>query len=496
MELEQTPRGCLLSSRTGFSRLLSVLAPLLLIAVVPILLSGCEKEPPAHGTVRKAEVGRVPAFRQRPGDPAKGRDAFLNRAAVTCGIPYRVYAQVTRESKPTRALSLPGRTGRNVNLPYGLTAHVAPSGVEIVTTNCLGCHAAPIDGRLIIGLGNERLDMTVDPWRAVDATGAVAMSDAERAQWRRWADRITAIADYVVTDTLGVNSANSLTLALMAHRHPRTLAWSSTPLIDPPSERPLPVSVPPLWNLAKKHAIYYSAQGRGDHARHMALASAACTDSVADAAAIDAWMVDVRAYLASLSAPIYPYPVDAALAKQGERLFERTCKECHGTYGPNPRYPNTVIALGTVKTDPMLARWVYSGTDRFLTWLGQSFYGELAQTLPALGYIAPPLDGVWATAPYLHNGSVPNLELLLLAKGRPRYWELAQTADAQPSFDQNGVGWAFRALEQGKEGAMSGVEWARIYDTTQVGYGNQGHTFGDELGGDERRALLEYLKTL
>jgi hypothetical protein len=35
-----------------------------------------------------------------------------------------------------------------------------------------------------------------------------------------------------------------------------------------------------------------------------------------------------------------------------------------------------------------------------------------------------------------------------------------------------------------------------IYDTTQLAHDNAGHPFGDQLGDDERRALLEYLKTL
>jgi cytochrome c5 len=470
--------------------------PLILAAALAGLLAACERDSQERGTVRKAEVGRVPVSAQRPGDPERGRDAFLNRAVVTCGIPYRIYAQVRRDAQEEGVPLLQGRTGRNANLPYSLTAHVASSGVELVTTNCLGCHAATINGRLIIGLGNERLDMTVDPLLAVEATGAVTMSDAERAEWRRWADRITAIADYGITETVGVNSADNLTLALMAHRDPKTLAWSSKPLIEPPPRPPLPVSVPPLWGLGKKHALFYSAQGRGDHARHMALASAACVDSVTEAAAIDAWMVDVRAYLASLTPPAYPFRVDAALAERGKYLFERNCKDCHGTYGPNARYPNKVIALGKVKTDPMLARWTYTGADRFLTWLAESFYGELVQTAPALGYIAPPLDGVWATAPYLHNGAVPNLEFLLSSGERPKYWELTPAGETQPSYDQARVGWDYRAREYGKDGAMSWDERNRIYDATQPGYGNQGHTFGDDLDAAERAALLEYLKTL
>ena len=41
---------------------------------------------------------------------------------------------------------------------------------------------------------------------------------------------------------------------------------------------------------------------------------------------------------------------------------------------------------------------------------------------PVPGYTAPPLDGIWATGPFLHNGSVPNLALVLDSTRRPTYW--------------------------------------------------------------------------
>lgn len=469
---------------------------LLALSAAVLVLTACEQKVQEHGGIYKAEVGRVPAAPQRPGDAHKGRDAFLNRAVVTCGIPDRVYMEVADQDRLHAKYPLPGRTGRNAELPYMLTAMRSKSGVEILTSNCLGCHAAPIGDDLVIGLGNEFLDMTADPLLAVEATASVDMSAAERAEWQRWSDRITAIADYMMTDTIGVNSANNLTLALMAHRDPETLSWSKTPLIEPPPEKPLPVSVPPLWNVGKKHAVFYNAEGRGDHVRYMMLASTTCTDSVEEAAGIDAWLVDVRAYLAQLEPPAYPYPIDAVRAEQGYAVFQKTCKECHGSYGEEERYPNKVIALGKVETDPALARKGFSEADRFLKWFQRSFYGALSQAAPALGYIAPPLDGVWATAPYLHNGSVPTLAALLDSRSRPTYWEFDRTGIEAPVYDREQIGWAYRVLDQGKAGAMSWDERNRIYDTSLEGYGNQGHSFGDDLTREERSALLEYLKTL
>jgi hypothetical protein len=228
----------------------------------------------------------------------------------------------------------------------------------------------------------------------------------------------------------------------------------------------------------------------------MMLASATCTDTVDEVRAIDAWMVDVRAYLAALQPPKYPFAIEQGLAERGYSVFQDKCKGCHGTYGEDPRYPNRVVALGKVETDPELARFGYADSERFRAWLQQSFYGELSWTAPVLGYIAPPLDGVWATAPYLHNDSVPTLADLLESPRRPVFWQLERAGQDAPVYDRERVGWTYRTLTQGKSAAMSWDERNRIYDTTGKGYSKGGHTFGDELSAEKRRALIEYLKTL
>ncbi len=454
-----------------------------------LILAGCDRDD--RVVVNKAEPGVIAPSPQRPGDPVAGYDALVNRAVVTCGLPYAAYAAASGELKPE--YPLPGRHGRNATLPYAVTAFTAASGVELVTSNCLACHAAPLNGELVIGLGNAFADFTGDPVMAVESAGAYVEGEAQAAEWRRWADRIAAVAPYMMTDTIGVNPADNITLALMAHRDPKTLAWSDEPLIEPPPREPLPVSVPPWWNVGKKHGVFYSGQGRGDHVSYMILASTTCTDSVAEARAIDAWFVDVGAYLGALKAPEYPYPIDAALAATGAEIFKSECKRCHGSYGPEPFYPNKLVGLDKVATDPELAERGYHDADRFIRWFNRSVYGENAETMPALGYVAPPLDGVWATAPYLHNGSVPSLAALLDTGSRPTWWRFVS---ARPEFDQTRVGWDYQALRQGREVFASLDEQKWVYDTTRTGYGNQGHDFGDVLTSDERRALIEYLKTL
>ncbi len=129
--------------------------------------------------------------------------------------------------------------------------------------------------------------------------------------------------------------------------------------------------------------------------------------------------------------------------------------------------------------------------DRFYQWVEASPYGNAESARPSPGYVAPPLDGVWATAPYLHNGSVPSMAALLSSDLRPTYWQHRLDPRA---YDPEALGWEYQALDAGQ--VTEAEETRRIYDTTLRGYGNEGHEFGKDLNEGARAALLEYLKTL
>ena len=462
---------------------------LVTLAGVALLLAAACNEPD-RPKVTRAEAGPVAPTAQRDGDPQRGRQLVVNGNYMSCGLPYRAWQRAAGGGDPGPQPR--GREPRNTGLPYALSVNSNADGVDVVAANCLLCHAATFGGELVIGLGNEALDFTGDSRGLVNAVGAYVSGAAESAAWRQWADRVAAIAPYSITDTIGVNPATNITLALIAHHDPQTLAWSNQPLIEPPPKSPLPVSVPPWWRVGKKHAMFYNAMGRGDHARYMMMKSLLCADSVDAAESVDAEFVHVRAFLASLQPPRYPWPIDADLAQRGKTVFEQSCAACHGTYGADGSYPNLVVDLATIGTDPAYARSSYDA-ERFMDWFNRSWYGERASARPAPGYIAPPLDGVWATAPFLHNGSVPTIAALLDSRTRPRFW----TRDFEaPEFDAEALGWKYRSLPSGKQATADPLERKRIYDTTLHGYSNAGHLFGDPLSAEQRRALLEYLKTL
>jgi hypothetical protein len=441
-------------------------------------------EPAAPGTFIEPDE-------QRPGDAAAGYHALVNNPYVSCGIPYWVY-NLAFPNAPANQL-LPGRDGENAQLPFAQTHFVTEEGVELVTANCLSCHADYFNGELIVGLGSHSGDFTGDPSLQANVIGNFLTDPAEKAEWEKWVSRVNALAPHIQAPTRGVNPADNIAAVLIAHRDRETLAWSDEPLLPLPPVAVVPVDVPPWWRMQKKNAMFYLGQGRGDHARIMMTASTLCTDSVEEAVAIDGYFPDVRAYIASIEAPSYPWDVDAALASTGALVFTQHCEKCHGSYGETETYPNLLIALADVGTDPLLATGSTYHANDFIDWFHGSFYGEISRIEPAEGYVAPPLDGIWATAPFLHNGSVPTIAALLDSSTRPSYWR--RSFDST-DYDTAALGWRYETLDHGHDAEPDEVARRSIYDTTLLGYSNAGHTFGDVLTADERGALLEYLKTL
>ncbi|MBX2882148.1 MAG: c-type cytochrome [Granulosicoccus sp.] len=421
---------------------------------------------------------------QREGDPAVGRRQLLDGDYVSCGLPERVFLQLLPNDE---TLLLADREGTGRDLPYFNNRVVDSQGNSVISNNCLTCHAAPLFGEIVMGLGNEFLDFTSDE-NSVEKAGLLVRGVADTRVWQKFADRIAAVAPYTRASTVGVNVANNLTYALMAHFDPLTLTWSDQPLMELPDREPLPVSVPPWWRMQKKQALFYQGQGQGDHARIMILAALLCADDIDEVKKADSFAVDIRAYIESLRAPRYPFPIDGQLAAEGETVFQQTCLGCHGSYGPDAQYPNKLVSLDIVGTDPELALQAIE-YQRFNDWFEKSWYGTDAEMIPAQGYMAPPLDGVWATGPFLHNGSVPTIAALLNSKERPRYWRHA----GEKSFDTDGLGWRWESIEDISNSTDS---MTSVYNTERFGYGNEGHLFGDHLSAEQRAAVLEYLKTL
>ena len=104
--------------------------------------------------------------------------------------------------------------------------------------------------------------------------------------------------------------------------------------------------------------------------------------------------------------------------------------------------------------------------------------------------MAPPLNGVWASAPYFHNGSVPTLWHVLNPQERPEIWQRTENG-----YDQTRVGLEVQTFKKVPKD-LSTVQKRLYFDTSQFGKSAKGHNYPDELTLEQKKAVLEYLKTL
>jgi mono/diheme cytochrome c family protein len=367
-----------------------------------------------------------------------------------------------------------------------------------------------LGGQLVIGLGNANRDFTQDdalsgPLGSVlRIVSRVLLDRAAQDELARMLRVAEASARFPTLDTIGLNPADSMFGMLARHRDPVTLAWLPTPdpLAGPPPDRLVFTDVPALWITHRRPHLFHTGFAHGDLARVMMTASLLCLEDRDEARRIDAFFPDIQAYINSLRPPSFEAlagrPIDHELAARGAVHFTHLCGRCHGGKDGQGSPPRTFVPLREVGTDPDYAEVTMADSplpegqmiSYFFEFFNRSWYGldghvgKLVR--PALpGYVPPPLDGVWATAPYFHNGSVPTLAGVLDPSQRPRIFKRSFNPD---EYDFERAGYPYE--ERPEKGADPAV-----YDTTQLGKGNQGHAFAAGLSAAERAELLEYLKT-
>lgn len=196
-------------------------------------------------------------------------------------------------------------------------------------------------------------------------------------------------------------------------------------------------------------------------------------------------------FVASMPAPVYPFAVDLAKAARGERIYSQTCAACHTR--------ERIVRLDEIGTDPNRARSLTARSREGLIAALKAACSDdtlpdcrapdeqiLADRLADPGYVSLPHDGLWARAPYLHNGSIPTLYHLLVPDERPT---------------------AFKRGGSGYDQEKVGFDWTREgvdFTTSRPGFANTGHADKDIFFGgrdfavevEARDDLLEYLKTL
>jgi hypothetical protein len=426
-----------------------------------------------------------------PSTAERGRKALLTRAFNPPTLTLDAYENVWRQwglpAKPAaddynrlfrERYGLHRAPYANGKFPMGLREADLPLGFgKGLAQDCLLCHGGSIAGTSYVGLGNASLDYQAFYEEMMAADGHKGKTPFQFCNVR------------------GTSEAGGMAVFLISYREP-DLQLRLKPL-DLALRDDLCEDPPAWWLLKKKKTMYHTggADVRSVRSIMQFMMSPLNPPSAFEKA--EPAFKDIQAFLLSLEPPKYPLPIDQKLAAEGQAIFEKTCSRCHGTYGEKWTYPNKIIPVKEIGTDPTR----YEGLSRkFGEYYDKSWFAhETADGYKAIataGYQAPPLDGIWATAPYFHNGSAPTVYHVLNSKARPKIFTRSYRTDLE-AYDPTRLGWKVRELDEAPDPKKGpAIELRKVYDTTKPGRGNGGHTFGDRLSETERMAVIEYLKTL
>jgi hypothetical protein len=278
-----------------------------------------------------------------------------------------------------------------------------------------------------------------------------------------------------------------------------------------PEELHANVDFPSVWNQGPREGMHLHWDGNNTSVHERNLSAAFGTGAYPPT--LDAERVLRTAkYLETAKPPNYPYPIDRALAAQGAPIYQEYCAGCHGTREAPYRHKlplpgervGTVVPIAAIGTDrhrldsytwalAVNQSTLYAGYEK--DWGFKPPYPQrFTQFRKTFGYANSPLDGIWLRAPYLHNGSVPNLrELLEPAEKRSKVFYRGGDI-----YDPVNVGFTTDlSVEDGRPLFHFEVDDPE-HKNPHPGNGNGGHTgpaYGTLLPPGEKQALLEYLKT-
>jgi len=445
-------------------------------------------------------------FRTRTPVFASDEDHFLFGSIGTedtDGIPYwlwlvlpRIFPEYLPSPGGYASLGVLSKEGNE--MPVGFSK--ATIGYERVGTNCAVCHTAsvrlrPDDPPMIVPAAPAHELAMPQYLRFLSACASDPRFTADTVLDEVAKNYRLPISDRLIFRFILIPSAKRNILRLTARyswTHDRTEAGRGR--VDLPNSakfgllrQPIGTTVgnadmPPVWNLSAHSGRSYLWDGSNTNLQEVVVSSAISAGSGTKWIDRDVTSLNrVQQYLSSVRPPAYPLPIDRPLAALGANLFERDCGSCHS---PGGTRTGTVVPIAEVGTDPYrLAAWTPASAAAFNAY-GSGHAWQFSHFRATTGYVAVSLDGLWLRAPYLHNGSVPTLEdLLNPPASRPSFFWRGYNV-----YDTHHVGFMTTGNEARREGTA--------FDTRQPGNSNAGHSYGTSLSPDDKRALIEYLKTL
>ncbi len=405
--------------------------------------------------------------------------------------------------------------------------------------SCVACHSANLFGKTVLGMTNRFPRANEFFLKAKSVAPSLSptlfqiythATDGETTMLSRFKENMKSIG---VKKPLALGLDTSLAQVSLSLNHRNRDAYATYSSHYAYSPRPDPIlddwpadSKPAVWwNLKYKNRwlsdgsvlsgnpiftnIIWNEIGRG-----------------ADLYELEKWLADNAAKVQELTTAVFSSEapritdfipaekIELSRAIEGESIFNKTCSRCHGTYEKAWSLPNAdrLSPSEKLKTTQVLYRSttpvIDVKTDPFRR-LGMKSLEQLndlaimqkngIQIREQKGYVPPPLVGVWARWPYLHNNSVPNLCALLTKKElRPSAYYSGEANNPQLDFDLECNGYPL-----GKKTPQSWKTKLHYYDTQRLGMSNQGHDEGiflkdgkELLTPLQKKNLILFLQTL
>jgi mono/diheme cytochrome c family protein len=429
--------------------------------------------------------------------------------------PYWVFKalpSVCRDTLPNGYATFGFVTEPGRDLPVGVSRR-RRFGVDQVGLNCAVCHTSTVRDspraapRIVLGMPAQQLDLqafvefvldcSLDNRLTADAVRGRLPETGGPSLFERALLRFGLI-DRLKLQTLNLRNRMTPVLSETLPRWGRGRVDTFNPykaiqfnwdLRKVPTDELIGASdFPSLWNQKPREGMHLHWDGDNDSVDERNL-SAALGAGVTPVTVDHDNLKRVRDWIWTLPPPPYPYPIDRTLAARGAPIYQQHCANCHADHRfrdgvTTGARVGQVEAIGTIGTDP-------HRLDSYTVAFAANQYGlypdsayRFSHFRKTNGYANHPLDGIWLRAPYLHNGSVPTLrDLLDPPEQRP-----AAFYRGYDVFDQSKVGFVSDV------GEADGQVFTR-YDTRVPGNGNGGHLYGTTLPDEDKRAIVEYLKT-
>jgi hypothetical protein len=461
------------------------------------------------------------------------------------GIPYwfwislpELFPEYLPDKKPGRGYSAFGmiyELGKDprYDLPVGMSMRNF-RGIDVVYLNCAVCHTSTVRDspgatpRIVPGMPAHTFDLGAwgkflttiptdqkfTPQRLLDQISKMQNDPHRRVDQPDLINRLIFryLAAYLMRDQLLI-LGQRLSFIKKDSWGPGRVDTFNAPkaLLNFPMEKYADpkelignVDFPSIWYQGPRKGMQLHWDGNNTSVDERNLSAAFGTGAYPPTLDVDRVLRTAK-WLETAKPPAYPHPIDGSLAAQGQHIYEEYCTHCHGTREPPFRHdpPQSNELVGTVVPIEKI------GTDR---WRLDSYTWVLAVNQSTLyagyekdwgfdppypqrfshfrkqpGYANSPLDGIWLRAPYLHNGSVPNLWELL----KPDKERVGSFYRGDDVYDPKDVGFVSTVAEQDSRKFF-------LFNTQVPGNGNGGHTgpgYGTDLPDRDKWALIEYLKT-